>query len=277
MPTWPGSTGGQGAEKQCRRKGLGFEPRFGERHIAVTQVAPRAASHAHAALFSAYPPSDDDLTFSTSPRVRSCHWCGPLWDPPVRTPASLSHVPSRSRPFPYRSLGSQQSDFFPSLSCTARMGWQGPSIFEWVIWAVYLERWGQAGGVPPWKLVSCVAGSPGSSRGRGGCSEGFRSSIAFEELGCAIVVDARPFTSRRDVVICGLMCRSVYKSFALRFTRCGTSRGHLWSSLLCFRLRLLCEFDERRSNRWYGCYRVVVEPTGLCVEAGSAGYQFFFI
>lgn len=51
----------------------------------------------------------------------------------------------------------------------------------------------------------------------GGCSEGFRSSIAFEELGCAIVVDARPFTSRRDVVICGLMCRSVYKSFALRF------------------------------------------------------------
>ena len=124
---------GRGQNKQCRRKGLGFEPRFGERHIAVTLVAPRAASHAHAALLHSFLPSDDNPTLETSPRVWSCHWCGPRWDPPVRTSASLSHVPSRSRPSPRRSLGSPQSDFFPSLSCTARMGRQRPSIVEWVI------------------------------------------------------------------------------------------------------------------------------------------------
>lgn len=50
---------------------------------------------------------------------------------------------------------------------------------------------------PPRKLVAVLLGFQWSSRGWGGCSEGFRSSIASEELGCAILVDVAVYESPR--------------------------------------------------------------------------------
>lgn len=96
-----GQHGRAGAKKQCRRKGLGFEPRFGERHIAVTQVAPRAASHAHAALLHSFTPSDDNPTFSTSPRVWSSVHTGTRQLGPQPACLTSPHAPGRSLSVPF--------------------------------------------------------------------------------------------------------------------------------------------------------------------------------